>query len=365
MKKKLLVFHPIIAPYRIDLFNELSKHFDTEIVLYWRNLPNQTFDYSKIEAQFEFTPEYLIKDEVGTAKWLKSIWRRLSKNSVDVVLVSEFGIITIIAILAKLICRKHYKLISIVDDSYNMVTENNQFTLRHKWATKLLMPFIDNVINVEPRVTEYYKQHYGKGLYFPIICDDAKAEARLSRVLPISEQYVMQYNLSGKKVLLFVGRLVDLKNIKFAINAYRRIANDNTAFVIVGDGPELANLRTAAADCDSVIFTGRLEGDELYAWYNVAQVFTLPSTLEPFGAVTNEALQGGCLALISKLAGSNCLVNNGENGYIIDPYDEKKFSDSIDNTFALSRPITTPLTLRESRMREKFTDLFSQLLCNL
>lgn len=34
MKKKLLVFHSVIAPYRIDLFNSLSKRFDTKICLF-------------------------------------------------------------------------------------------------------------------------------------------------------------------------------------------------------------------------------------------------------------------------------------------------------------------------------------------
>ena len=32
-KKKLLVFHPIIAPYRVDFFNALSQHYEAKIVL--------------------------------------------------------------------------------------------------------------------------------------------------------------------------------------------------------------------------------------------------------------------------------------------------------------------------------------------
>ena len=43
----------------------------------------------------------------------------------------------------------------------------------------------------------------------------------------------------------------------------------------------------------------------------------MPSYKEPFGAVTNEALQGGCKVLISRLAGSACLVSDTINGYII------------------------------------------------
>ena len=32
MKQKLLVFHPVIAPYRIDLFNALARHYNADIV---------------------------------------------------------------------------------------------------------------------------------------------------------------------------------------------------------------------------------------------------------------------------------------------------------------------------------------------
>ena len=46
--KKLLIFHPTIAPYRIDFFNELSRAFDTRVCLRYRNLRSQTFDYDKI-----------------------------------------------------------------------------------------------------------------------------------------------------------------------------------------------------------------------------------------------------------------------------------------------------------------------------
>lgn len=53
---KLLIFHPTIAPYRIDLFNDLSKAFQTRICLRYWNLRDQTFDYQKIYTRFQFRP---------------------------------------------------------------------------------------------------------------------------------------------------------------------------------------------------------------------------------------------------------------------------------------------------------------------
>ena len=98
-----------------------------------------------------------------------------------------------------------------------MLVNNNQFTKRHARAVKAMMPLVDDVINVEPRVAAYNQQKYQKGIYFPIICNDVIAKKRLERVLPISQNYVSKYQLEGKKVLLFVGRLVVLKNVKFAL----------------------------------------------------------------------------------------------------------------------------------------------------
>ena len=71
----------------------------------------------------------------------------------------------------------------------------------------------------------------------------------------------------------------------------------------------------------NVIFTGRLEGDDLNLWYNIANCFILPSYQEPFGAVTNEALLAGCWCIISNKAGSRCLIQEGINGYTFTPTD--------------------------------------------
>lgn len=359
--KRLLIFHPVIAPYRIDLFNEFSKRFDAKICLFRRNLNSQKFDYSKIEAQFNFKPTYVERSQ-GFLRWVKSLISQLREFNPDVVICSEFGVATLVAILFKLVMFKSYDIISIVDDSYNMVAEGNQFSRKHAWATRVMTPLLKNVINVEPRVVNFYRERYGKGIYMPIIVDEQNARERLQRILPISCQYVVKYSLEGKKVLLFVGRLVDIKNISFALRAFILADIVNSAFVIVGDGPEKESLMKIAEGHSNILFTGRLEGDALYAWYNVAQVFTLPSVQEPFGAVTNEALLGGCYALVSRLAGSNCLVVENVNGNIVDPYDLDLFVRLIQGSFEKIMPISLPLNLRENRMQCSFEECFDSML---
>ena len=282
MKKKLLVFHPVIAPYRIDFFNEFSKRFDAEICLYRRNLRSQKFDYAKIEELFNFIPNWIVKSELGMFRWLVQIWKKLSSRKNDFVVVSEFGLVTIVTILHKIITRGKYKIISVVDDSYNMVAENNQFSWKHKWATRVLMPFMNNVINVEPKVAEFYQQKYGKGVYMPIVVDDDKARDRLQRILPISQEYVKKYNLEEKKVLLFVGRLVGLKNIPFAIDAFLKADIKNSVFVIVGDGPE--KLKEVIAELPKKDYRFNMEGG---SWTNnISWVQGYENVLKPMEKIS-------------------------------------------------------------------------------
>lgn len=364
-KKKLLVFHPIIAPYRIDLFNILSQNYDMKFCMFHRNMIDQKFDYSKISSQFLFTP--IILDEfykLPLLKIRKHIISTIKEFNPDIVLVPECGYVSIIVTLYKKLFNKHYKVISIIDDSYDMLTNNNQFSIKHEWAEKILIPLFDNIINVEPRVVSFFQKKYKKGIFFPIIQDEQKIRSIYNRVLPISEKYIDQYQLKDKKVILFVGRLVALKNVHTLIEAFTEINLPNTNLVIVGNGEEEDNLKRLAANNSNIIFIGRLEGEELYAWYNIAEIFVLPSTQEAFGAVTNEALIGGCFSLVSQKAGSNCLIEEGVNGHTFNPYKKEELIRILQNSFDDIPLRKYPLELRETKMKHQFYQYIRDLILN-
>lgn len=334
MKKRLLIFHPTIAPYRIDFFNDLYRAFDTRVCLQYWNLRDQTFDYDKIYAQFAFKPYYLKELlKIGSRSVWGGFWKHLDEFEPDIVLVSEFNMTALMVLLHRFFKHKKYKIVSICDDSYNMVAEKNDFSKIHRIARRLVAPRLDDLILVEPKVTQWYKECFGKGICFPIIKPEEKARKEYERIFPMSLGIIKQYGLEDKRVFLFVGRLVALKNVTTAIKAFARLNQKENIFVIIGEGPESNNLKTLANDLQAnVFFTGRLEGDALNVWYNIADVLVLPSYQEAFGAVTNEALLAGCYVLVSNKAGSSCLVEEGVNGYTFSPMDvdelERKMIDS-------------------------------------
>lgn len=348
VKKNILVFHPIIAPYRIDLFNKLHEEYNAEICLFWHNLKDQKFNYDTITSKLTFTPRYIHK---------KDVVNLLRQFNPDIVLVGECGIIPIMVVLYKILFRKRFKIVSIIDDSFAQVS-GEQFTRKHELGEKVLIPHFENVINVEPRVADYFSSKYGigKGVFFPIIADEKRVREYYKKALPISEDYIEKYQLRGKKVLLFVGRIVGLKNLDRAIEAFIKSDLKDVRFVIVGSGEQEDYLKKKYEAYKEVVFVGREEDLTLYAWYNIAEAFILPSTQEPFGAVTNEALMGGCFSIVSHKAGSSCLIKEKINGRIIDPYDIDRMSEVLYKTMKGLPERLYPLRLRPNLMPYSFDE---------
>ena len=365
MKKKLLIFHPIIAPYRIDMVNELVAHFDVTLCLCASNLQGQNFNIEKLyKERLIIKPKFLTKKvKERKSVLLPAIWREIGLCKPDVIIVSEFSIIVWGVLLYKLWHGMHYKVVSLVDDSIDMIEHVHFVFIKHSIARTFTVPLLDEIINLDIRAAEWYQRKYGKGVFFPLVSDDITFRERLQRILPISEDYVRKYQLEGKNVLLFVGRLSSEKNIPMAIEAFLQVQRPDYKFVIVGSGPEEEGLRQKYGNEKAVMFAGRYEGDALYAWYNVAQVLILPSIREPFGAVTNEALMSGCWVLLSEVAGSGCLINENENGNFIFPHDKNNISNQIVKALDLAEPIGLPLRVKSNRMIKPFREYIENLIC--
>lgn len=363
-KKKILAFHPSIAPYRIDLFNTLHEAFDTRICLSMRNLRSQKFDYEKIEAQFEFVPIYLKKRfTIKNRIICKGYWEQIKKHDPDIVICSEFGIDAIAAVLYKKLYNKKYKVVSVCDDSYDMIVNDKDFSTIHKFLRKYFVPKLDELILLDKDTTNWYNKHFHKGYYFPIVCDDERQRRHYEEALTLANQYIDRYQLGGKKVYLFVGRLVAIKNVSALISAFDSAKLKNSVLVIVGDGPERESLEFQKQHSPSnIIMTGRLEGRELNAWYNIASCFVLPSLVEPFGAVTNEALLGGAKAIISQKAGSRCLIDEPNNGYVFNPDNEEELSATLKEINKEIQTVEKLSEVRPSTMSRTYRDYSAGLI---
>lgn len=329
-----LFFRTNVAPYRIDTYNALHEEMGFELYFLYNEDSSQTYDMEAMYRQCRFTPhicrtfsflhrKYKVCTEIG---------RLIKTHQPDIVIVPEFKILTLQILLYRWLHRKKFSVISMCDDSYDMIVNNNDFSKLHKWARRLVVPRLDDLLLVDNKVVEWYQKEFRKGTWLPIIRDEKKEEQAYRKALPISLRLQQEFALQGQRILLYVGRLAALKNVLRVIEAINQ-CQEKFTFVIVGEGEEKSRWEKAALHCNHrVLFAGHYEGDEIRAWYNLADAFILPSWQEAYGAVTNEALIAGCQCIISSRCGSACLVNE-HNGVLIDPLDKTDISNKIDNVF--------------------------------
>lgn len=101
-----------------------------------------------------------------------------------------------------------------------------------------------------------------------------------------------------EKKYLYVGRLIECKNLKFLIERF----NGNGKFLtIVGKG-ELENKLKAMAK-ENISFMGFVENDKLPEVYKAHDVFILPSRTETWGLVVEEAIYWGLPVITSDRVG--------------------------------------------------------------
>lgn len=276
------------------------------------------------------------------------------------VIVPEFKILTVQVLLFKWLFRKNFKVISMCDDSWDMIVNDHDFSIAHKKMRNLISPHLDNLLLVENRVVDLFKKKFGKGIWLPIIREEKKEIPKYENTISISKRYIEKYGLKGKKVLLYVGRLAQEKNIDGLIEAVARTKEDFIT-VIVGSG-ELEKIlkEKANATGKTILFAGRCEGDGVRAWYNVGDVFILPSQQEPFGAVTNEALIAGCVSLISENAGSACLIDSS-NGSTFDPNDIEAMANLIDDTMKKIQA-RNEIIVRPNKMTMSFDETINRVI---
>jgi glycosyltransferase involved in cell wall biosynthesis len=151
-------------------------------------------------------------------------------------------------------------------------------------------------------------------------------------------QFLNQYNLKNKKIILFVGRLIAVKGVDTLIKAFFRIKNKgpdpDLVLAIVGDGDQSASLKRLVDDLNlsgSVIFFGELPISETIKFYQSSSIFVLPSLSEGFSTVLLEAMFYGIPVIASDIPFIRDYFN--KSAYLVPPENDEALADAIITLF--------------------------------
>ena len=172
--------------------------------------------------------------------------------------------------------------------------------------------------------------------------------------------------INGKFKILFVGRHIERKGIRYLIEAAKYLPRDQFEIRIVGVGDltdELKKLASESATPNSaeIIFTGKLSPEALANEYKSANVFTLPAIVdskgdtEGLGVVLIEAMELGLPIVASNVGGIPDVVIDGETGILVPEKDPEALANAYKRLAAEPELVKHLLVGSQKRINECFT----------
>ncbi len=139
---------------------------------------------------------------------------------------------------------------------------------------------------------------------------------------------------NNKKIVLFVGWLVERKGIQYLIEAIPAVVKEYTGvvFLLIGDGPLRESLEKKAAEkkiSQYVQFLGKKTQSEVAEYMAAADIFALPSLYEGMPNVVMEAFASGLTAVATDVCGTSEVVEHKKNGLLIRSENPKELAEGI------------------------------------
>ena len=166
-----------------------------------------------------------------------------------------------------------------------------------KFGEKVAVKYADEIIVLSKGIKDYFKNAYGRNTkYIP----NGVNKPEISKADLIQKRF----GLEKDGYILFLGRIVPEKGLRYLVDAYRDLQTDKK-LVIAGGASDtddfLKELEDKAKADDRVLFTGFVIGQALDELYSNAFVYVLPSDLEGMPLSLLEAMSYGNCCVVSDI----------------------------------------------------------------
>ena len=162
---------------------------------------------------------------------------------------------------------------------------------------KNAVKYADEIIVLSKGVQDYFKETYGRETHF---IPNGVNRPQIREANLITEKF----GLKKDSYILFLGRLVPEKGIRYLVEAFKNVRTDKKLVIAGGSSDTdsfMAELKELANGDDRILFTGFVQGAMLDELYSNAYIYTLPSDLEGMPLSLLEAMSYGNCCLVSDI----------------------------------------------------------------
>ena len=162
---------------------------------------------------------------------------------------------------------------------------------------KNAVKYADEIIVLSKGVQDYFKETYGRKTHF---IPNGVNRPQIREANLITEKF----GLKKDSYILFLGRLVPEKGIRYLVEAFKNVKTDKKLVIAGGSSDTdsfMAELKELAKGDDRILFTGFVQGAMLDELYSNTYIYTLPSDLEGMPLSLLEAMSYGNCCLVSDI----------------------------------------------------------------
>ena len=188
-------------------------------------------------------------------------------------------------------------------------------------ASKIILPRFDKII---------YISHYVKDFY-----EDITKKCKNKVIIDNAGNHICEYKARKKGSIcniVSVAGLNEMKNVFMYAEIGKKLKEKGVKFSlkVVGNGPLYNKLKEKIMSYNIEDYV-KLEGKQINPkpYYEEADIYIHPADKEGFGIVVPEAMSSGLPVIVSNKGGLPELVNNMEDGIIVDAYNPEEWADAI------------------------------------
>ncbi|WP_179335387.1 glycosyltransferase [Winogradskyella costae] len=178
----------------------------------------------------------------------------------------------------------------------------------------------------------------------------------------IHGQFITQNKKLNKEAInfCFVGRLEEAKGLGLFINAFKSLSPKEQACIgaihLVGDGELVDYYKAQTLDSAlNFIFHGYLSRKDVHQIYQISHAIILPSASEGFPKVIAEAMNYGCLPIVSDVSSISNYVVDNQNGFLLPSITKEGLLTKIEKLLGLSESTYSTMIDSKKTTISKFT----------
>ena len=169
----------------------------------------------------------------------------------------------------------------------------------------------------------------------------------------------IQNEQSGKFIFFTLCHMLEIKGIDILLHAIQRMkgVSNSVEFWIGGSGPMLNQYKSLAESLkvsSKIKWLGHINPEESPGYFQICNVFVLPSKYETFGVVYAEAIACGKPVIASRCGGPESIVND-INGVLIKSESVEELSE------AMTKMIDNSHNYSSKEIRKDFLSKFSRV----